>query len=368
MMPFYLLLVAADAVVRGRSGRLIVACAVGFLMPMLLFLLWARAHPEIVNTILGRDSVTTGQPATSLLDSARYLAHYLVLQARLSLSWKCFDPSLLFLTGSPDPALGTRSAGIFLVAAGLLIAAGIYDVVNRFDIRRALVLAGFASAPLAPVIIDTGNAVQREMVLLPFGALLAAYGARRLLRTGEAPIRWLTTIALIALPLQFAYFAHDYFGDYQLRAADRIDPINMGEIARTMLQHDQQPPLSRIYLSESLDDGLARWHFFVARYRREDLLPLTWGARAVRQKSLERRRSSINAIRGQRHPNRQHVFPQRGRSGHWRAVGRWKVLQRGQNRSRRERRTFVGNPAKAQIVSRGKVPGIPWTFASTTKP
>jgi hypothetical protein len=256
--------------------RLMLACAAGFLTPMFLFVLWARTHPEIVNAILGRYSVATGQPAASLLASVKYLAHYLVLQQRLSLWWKYFDPSFLFLAGSPDPALGTRTAGVFLLAAGLLIVVGIYDVINRFDYRRALVCAGFASAPLAPVVIDTGNALQRETVLLPFGALLAVYGARRLLRTSQQPVRWLTAVALIALPLQFAYFAHDYFGAYRVRAADRIDPINMGAIARTVLQGEQQPPLSRVYLSESLDDGVARWHFFTARYHREDLSLLTW--------------------------------------------------------------------------------------------
>jgi 4-amino-4-deoxy-L-arabinose transferase-like glycosyltransferase len=274
MMPVYFVITAAALIFARSRWRLIAAACLGFLAPLVPFMLWLRLHEDVFRTIVARYSLA-GAEHSSVFQSLRYLLHYFVLQERISLYWRYFDPVYLFLTGSPDLALGTRKAGIFLVAVGVLLVYGIYDILRRTD-RGVLLLAGFASAPVAPVLINSGNAIQRQVVLLPFGVLIAVYGIRRLLQSGSRPARTCAWLLLLALPMQFAYFAHDYFTDYRSRAADRIDPINVAEVARVVLGPGSPSALPRFYLSESLDDGMARWRFYLAKYHREDVWDRTW--------------------------------------------------------------------------------------------
>src|SRR4029077_8966599 len=144
------------------------AATAGFLLPLLPFAVWLRGHGDVLGTILARYHFADSHH--EWLQSIRDLLHYYVIQERVSLYWRYFDPVYLFMAGSPDPVLGTRKAGVFLVAIAVLLVAGIYDIIRRSD-RSALVLAGVATAPLAPVLINTGNAIQRQLVLIPFVVL-----------------------------------------------------------------------------------------------------------------------------------------------------------------------------------------------------
>jgi hypothetical protein len=105
--------------------------------------------------------------------------------------------------------------------------------------------------------------------------LASVYGAGRLLRYRSTAVRVVTIVLLVSLPVQFVYFVHDYFTDYRIRAAARIDPINVREIARSLFAGGMRPA-PRVYLSEALDDGVARWRFYLGKYRRDDVLPHTW--------------------------------------------------------------------------------------------
>jgi hypothetical protein len=78
------------------------------------------------------------------------------------------------------------------------------------------------------------------------------------------------------MPVQFAYFAADYFGAYRLRAANWLDPVNFDAVARDVIGRDAAAAVPRIYLSEALDDVEARWRFYLAKYQREDLWQRTW--------------------------------------------------------------------------------------------
>ena len=78
------------------------------------------------------------------------------------------------------------------------------------------------------------------------------------------------------MPLQFAYFSRDYFTAYRLRAAGWIDPLNFDAVMRAIAASETTAPVSRVYLSESLDDGEARWRFYLAKYGRDELWQRTW--------------------------------------------------------------------------------------------
>jgi 4-amino-4-deoxy-L-arabinose transferase-like glycosyltransferase len=171
MMPVYLLITCVTLFVSSGRIRPLIAAGVGFSLALVPAVVWMRIHPETLAATLLRYQFA-GAGSASLMQPFRSLSHYYVIQGRLSLYWNYFDPVFLFLTGSSDPTLSTRKAGVFLIAAAVLLAAGIYEIVRRSD-RATVLLAGLASAPLAPVLIDTGNAIQRELVLLPFAALIA---------------------------------------------------------------------------------------------------------------------------------------------------------------------------------------------------
>jgi 4-amino-4-deoxy-L-arabinose transferase-like glycosyltransferase len=272
MMPVYFLLTLAALWWTRDRRRLMLAAAAGFLAPLLPFVVWLRSHGDVLGTILARYQFADSHHEWQ--ESIRNLLHFFVIQERLSLYWRYFDPVYLFLAGSPDPVLGTRKAGVFLVAVGVLLAVGLYDIVRRSD-RSLLVLAGVVTAPIAPVLVNSGNAIQRQLVLVPFVVLASVYGAGRLLQHPAKLVRAVTVMLLVSLPLQFAYFAHDYFTDYRIRAAVRIDPINFREVARSLFA-GKWGPIPRLYLGEALDDGVARWRFYLAKYGRDDVLARTW--------------------------------------------------------------------------------------------
>jgi hypothetical protein len=82
-------------------------------------------------------------------------------------------------------------------------------------------------------------------------------------------------ILLIAMPVQFAYFCHDYFTDYQARSAFWFDPVNFRGVAEYLVARSETVSPPRIYLRDDLDDVVARWRFYLAKHRREDLLTRT---------------------------------------------------------------------------------------------
>jgi len=274
LMPIYFIVTLATMRLAGCRGRLLLAAAGGFLVPLTLLILWMRHEPGTIGTIVSRYGLS-GAGQDTFLQSVRGQLRYYLIQMRLSLYWSYFDPVFLFLAGSSNVTLSTGKAGVFLAAAMILLPVGIYDLLRRAD-RSLVLLAGFLAAPLAPVVINTGHAIQRELPVVIFGVLISVYGARRLLSAQPSAFRIAATVLLLAMPAQFAYFAADYFGAYRLRAANWLDPINFDAVARDVLSRDATTAVPRIYLSEALDDVEARWRFHLAKYQREDLWQRTW--------------------------------------------------------------------------------------------
>src|SRR5262249_219000 len=162
-------------------------------------------------------------------------------------------------------------AGVFLWPVAPFLVLGFAEMFRRAD-ARLIVLAGFLCAPIAPVLIGSGNAIQRELPFIVFGVLIAGFGVRRALEPAGHPpaVAWRVggVLFVAALVVEAAVFARDYFGDYRLRAADRLDPVNFGELARYVVERDASAALARVELSESLDDVYARWRFYLAKLGR----------------------------------------------------------------------------------------------------
>ena len=124
-------------------------------------------------------------------------------------------------------------------------------------------------------LVDERYAIQRALVVLPFAVLLSVFGVAFLLRQPNSVVRLATTALLIAMPLQYAWFYRDYFGDYRVRSAFWFDPVNFRGVAESLLANDPPDNPHPVYLSQDLDDVAARWRFYLAKHHREDLLPRT---------------------------------------------------------------------------------------------
>ncbi len=62
--------------------------------------------------------------------------------------------------------------------------------------------------------------------------------------------------------------------------------MDFRDVAEYLLSAERDQPLPAVHLSEDLDDAKARWRFYLAKYRREDLLQRT---RYFRSQTLDAR-------------------------------------------------------------------------------
>jgi len=270
-----------------RSARPYAVAIAGFLCPLLLLSPWLLYHWSFVTDTLGRYQIgvaagTTG-PVTHdgspdvIVRGVLAGLRPTMLAERLSLYWRFFDPAYLFVTGGfARLTNSTRHVGLFPLPFLLLVPLGLVQMIT---VRRTpislLIFLGFALAPVAACLtVLEPYASDRELVLLPFGVLIAAFGAERLLarRTGWVRAGAIGLLALV--PLHFLFFEFDYFGDYHRRSAFWFDWNHRGGLeAIIALDARGDRP---IVLSNGDDSMMAAfWRFEVLKYHRADLLPLT---------------------------------------------------------------------------------------------
>ena len=162
-----------------------------------------------------------------------------MLTARISLYWRFFDPAYLFVSGGfARLTNSTRHVAFFLLPFLVLVPLGLIQMVTvRRTPASLVVFLGFALAPVAACLtVLEPYASDRELVLLPFGVLIAAFGAERLLSVAHAmgPCRAMSLLALV--PLHFLFFEVDYFGDYHRRAAFWFDWNHRGGLEEIIVR------------------------------------------------------------------------------------------------------------------------------------
>ena len=297
LMPVYLAATLVALLAARRSPRDLAAVVAGFAVPLIVFLIWFAQHPEAFQG-------TADRYALRSLDVGAIAGRYLGF----------FNPDFLFLTGDTYLPFSTRTAGVFALASALLMAAGIYAVIAERHIIGLLVLSGFIVAPAAASILDDPGAIRRATGMLPFGAILAAFGARKLatiprvpgLRSGGwlaggaaaaaglAYLTWigvtqdrvtprglqvaglgLTLLAMAsftnrvkhgllvlntlvaAIVVQFALLQYEYHGPYRVRASPWLNGNIRGAMERMIEEagRDRDAPI----VFASLRSGLGRW-------------------------------------------------------------------------------------------------------------
>jgi len=287
-MPLFVLVTLLTLwVTSTRSARPYAVAVAGFLCPLLVLLPWVVYHWSFVTDTLGRYQIgvaaNAGGPVTphgspgAIVRGVVAGLRPAMLTERLSLYWRFFDPAYLFVTGGfARLTNSTRHVGLFPLPFLLLVPLGLIQMIT---VRRTpislVIFLGFALAPVAACLtVLEPYASDRELVLLPFGVLIAAFGAERLL---TQPMRWSRTAAiglLVLVPLHFLFFELDYFGDYHRRAAFWFDWNHRGGL-EAIIARDARADRP-IVLSNGGDPMMASyWRFEMLKYRRADLLPLT---------------------------------------------------------------------------------------------
>jgi hypothetical protein len=114
--------------------------------------------------------------------------------------------------------------------------------------------------------------IQRAMYLLPFFALLGAFGFAELWDSRSRLLRYAALAVMVASPIQFAYFYYDYVGHYKLRSAFYYDPVAFQDVARHLIASTDTPAF---YFTNDLDDASVKWRFYTVGHGRGELLART---------------------------------------------------------------------------------------------
>ena len=337
MAPIYLAFTAALLFHARKPARDYAVAAAGFALPLLILVPWLVAHPTAFADTANRyDLYNPGH--MNALQGLRSFLSYNNIEERAGVYWSFLNPSFLFFTGDAQMPFSTRAVGVFLLPSSVLMIAGMCFAIRRPTPSNLLVLLGFFAAPLAAVLVPENSEIIRAAAMLPFGVLLAAMGveafwqwgridrARMLLMPlgvavllgGVVYAGWslaahghltsstlpligagaalclvafasdaisVTKIAavclLLAMPLQFAGFARDYFGDYRRRASNWLDGNIRGALM-DLMDREARDHAPFIYFAQlrstaGVADTRNRWMetywtFYLTEHGRRELL------------------------------------------------------------------------------------------------
>jgi hypothetical protein len=156
---------------------------------------------------------------------------------------------------------------------------GLYHMLlNRRSWPATLVLVGFFTAPFAASLVDERYATDRALALLPFGALIAAFGVEWLLTTRGRFTTHALRLGLVATAIwmvaQFGNFQAEYFGEYRRRAAFWFNNNHPGAFEPILKEHEPGDPRP-VYLSARLPFIRYHWQLRLLQRQRTDLLGRT---------------------------------------------------------------------------------------------
>ena len=179
--------------------RLAVAAFMAVLVPLLL---WIAMHPSSYPETLGRWALHAAHVHNPVA-WAEAAGNWKTLAVTSGVFWDFFSPSNLFF----NPA-APGFAGVFLLPTALLIGLGVSDVLRRTeasDSRAAvllLILMTFVAAPAAAATFKEPRAVQRALIIVPLGVLLATQGLQML---GAHSRHAVIVVLLAAVAVQFVF-------------------------------------------------------------------------------------------------------------------------------------------------------------------
>jgi 4-amino-4-deoxy-L-arabinose transferase-like glycosyltransferase len=257
MMPLYLLATCAVlAQHRDRPG--IARVVAGFAVLLIPILLWQAVEPERYANIVKAYRLFEVQPGIE--PAPVPVADDRVVSRRVNTFWEAFNPGGLFFTGESSLQISTREVGSMLTPVAVLLISGVWALRHsRGVLPPWLWLFGLVSAPL-PAVIMADVEIRRWLVVLPFVAMIAGFGADRL-RRGRPAHRVLLTVLVTLSIGQFALFMRDYFGPYRERSSTWFGG-NIRAALTTVLDRARTEPPSKVYISEEIPWVEAYWRFY----------------------------------------------------------------------------------------------------------
>jgi 4-amino-4-deoxy-L-arabinose transferase-like glycosyltransferase len=338
LMAMYAGITGVVLLLTKQPARAYIVAAAGFALPLVPFAAWFLRHPTAFSDTASRYGLYDASHLNALQGVREFLS-YTNLERLSSLYWTYFSPSFLFFAGDGQMTFSTRAIGIMLMPLAVLLPFGVYQaVVRRPSIPSVLVLIGLVTAPAAAILVPEPAAVIRAVALLPFAALTAAFGlellwtapaafepSRRAVAIAGAALiafglaygawsaisrarlgastllivglgamllassaarrvnagRVLAAVLLLAMPVQFARFGADYFGDYRVRSSSWFSG-NLPGALEQLIDRAGPDTGTRVYFATLQSTaGLmdtrnrwmdAYWRFYTAKHRREDLL------------------------------------------------------------------------------------------------
>jgi hypothetical protein len=166
------MMVALWVVGRRKLSTLLIAAGT-FVATLAPLMIWFYLHPQTYGDTYGRWAFFAAH-LRNPIDGFRAFVNTNTLGTRASAYWSLIDPSYLFFSSA-------RSTAPLLMVSAPLIVAGIVRCVRLAPNAAAVVvLAGLVVAPLAGSSFGERNYIALALGLLPFAALLAAYGSEEI--------------------------------------------------------------------------------------------------------------------------------------------------------------------------------------------
>jgi 4-amino-4-deoxy-L-arabinose transferase-like glycosyltransferase len=273
MMPLYFLVTCGVLLGRRDPPRRFAVAALGFVSCLAPLVTWLLFHPHAYADQLHRYQVVDTHGA-GLFRSLVGLFGYTSLTARTSIYWSAFSPSMLFFSGDSSLLNATRKAGIFLFPVAVFLPVGLNHIVNARPTRLNLaVLTGLLTAPLGAVFAGE-LFLPRELIMVPFAIVAATTGVACFLSARLKFWRVVGVVLLALAPVQFAYFAYDYFTDYRLRSSGWFEQNLRGTLEEAIAR-EQRMPGRTPYLSGEILWIDAYWRFYLAKHDQASLLDRT---------------------------------------------------------------------------------------------
>lgn len=236
MMPVYAVITVVAMLMHKRSWREIAVFAAGFVIPLTFFAVWASQHSDAFQQTAARyEIIRTRQKVTALGFLSRFDFVAMINRYR-----NFFGIEFLFKLGDVYLPFSTRTTGVFVPAASILLVIGTLVAITRRTTAHMLILFGFLTAPLAASILVDEGAIRRATAMLVFGALIAAIGAARLDAMEKIlffrPLAWLGAAAALLVGLGYLSFTLVVQGRMS-ETATRVSVIGVVLVMMALLSH-----------------------------------------------------------------------------------------------------------------------------------
>ena len=142
-------------------------------------------------------------------------------------------------------------------------------IAGRATTARLIVLFGLVIAPLAATLVAERYRINRALVMLPFASLVATFGVEALWSARRQTFRMLVVVLLALMPLQFAAFSRDYFGDYRARSASWLEYNIAGGLEEILSRQPASP--FPVYIDRNIQWVEYYWPLYLAKHGRPAL-------------------------------------------------------------------------------------------------